>query len=37
LRLEESAQRSVLGGANQAEAVRANFEKRAAKFQDPPR
>jgi enoyl-CoA hydratase/carnithine racemase len=37
LRLEESAQRSVLGGSNQAEAVRANFEKRAPKFQDPAR
>ena len=35
LRLEESAQRSVIGGANQVEAVRANFEKRSPKFQDP--
>jgi enoyl-CoA hydratase/carnithine racemase len=35
LRLEEKAQRGLLGSPNQIEAVRANFEKRAPKFQDP--
>jgi enoyl-CoA hydratase/carnithine racemase len=35
LALEEREQRVVMGGANQAEAVRANFEKRAPKFEDP--
>lgn len=34
-RLEEELQRSVLGGVNQVEAVRANVEKRAPKFEDP--
>jgi enoyl-CoA hydratase/carnithine racemase len=33
--LEETLQRSVMGGANQLEAVRANMEKRAPKFADP--
>ena len=32
LRLEASLQQKVLGGANQAEAVRANLEKRAPDF-----
>jgi len=33
--LEATLQRSVMGGANQLEAVRANMEKRAPKFSDP--
>jgi len=36
LRLEETSQRSLLGGANQAEAVRANLERRLPRFEDPP-
>lgn len=35
LRLEEEAQRGLLGGANQREAVRANLERRAPRFEDP--
>lgn len=35
LALEEREQRAIIGGANQAEAVRANFEKRPPKFEDP--
>jgi len=35
LALEEKAQRGLLGSPNQVEAVRANFEKREPKFQDP--
>ena len=35
LRLEEDLQRTLLGGANQVEAVKANFEKRPPKFSDP--
>lgn len=35
LRLEEELQRSLLGGANQVEAVQANLEKRAPRFVDP--
>jgi len=36
LRLEEATQRSLLGGANQMEAVRANLARRAPRFEDPP-
>lgn len=36
LRLEEAAQRSLLGGVNQTEAVRANLERRLPRFEDPP-
>lgn len=35
LKLEESLQRSLIGGANQVEAVRSNLEKRAPRFEDP--
>jgi enoyl-CoA hydratase/carnithine racemase len=35
LLLEEKAQRGLLGSPNQIEAVKANFEKRAPRFQDP--
>ncbi len=35
LRLEEDIQRTLLGGANQKEAVKANFENRAPAFRDP--
>jgi len=35
LRLEEKAQRGLLGSPNQVEAVRANFEKREPRFHDP--
>jgi enoyl-CoA hydratase/carnithine racemase len=35
LLLEEKIQRSLVGSPNQVEAVMANIEKRAAKFQDP--
>jgi enoyl-CoA hydratase/carnithine racemase len=35
LRLEEALQRSLLGRPNQAEAVRANLERRAPRFGDP--
>lgn len=35
LRLEEELQRSLMGSPNQAEAVQANFEKRAPRFRDP--
>jgi enoyl-CoA hydratase/carnithine racemase len=35
LRLEEKLQRSLLGGSNQIEAVRANLEKREPRFDDP--
>lgn len=35
LRLEEKAQRGLLGSPNQIEAVRANFEKREPEFGDP--
>lgn len=35
LELEERLQRSVLGGENQIEAVRANLEKREPHFKDP--
>jgi enoyl-CoA hydratase/carnithine racemase len=35
LRLEEELQRSLVGGPNQAEAVRANLEQRPPRFQDP--
>ncbi len=35
LRLEEKTQRSLIGQPNQIEAVRANLEKRAPRFQDP--
>ena len=35
LRREADLQRAVMSGANQAEAVRANVEKRAADFHDP--
>ena len=35
LKLEEDIQRTLLGGANQIEAVQANFEKRPPKFQNP--
>ena len=35
LELEEQLQRSLIGGPNQIEAVKASFEKRQPKFQDP--
>jgi enoyl-CoA hydratase/carnithine racemase len=35
LQLEESLQRSIIGGPNQIEAVQANLQKRAAHFTDP--
>jgi enoyl-CoA hydratase/carnithine racemase len=35
LALEEALQRSLIGQPNQVEAVRANLEKRAARFADP--
>jgi enoyl-CoA hydratase/carnithine racemase len=35
LRLEEELQRSLIGGPNQVEAVRANLEKRSPRFADP--
>ncbi len=35
LRLEENLQRGLIGKPNQVESVRSNFEKRAARFQDP--
>ena len=35
LRLEEELQRTLIGKPNQLEAVRANVEKRAPRFQDP--
>lgn len=35
LQREEMLQRRLVGGANQREAVKANFEKRTAKFSDP--
>ena len=35
LQAEELAQRRLAGSANQLEAVRANFEKRAPRFRDP--
>jgi len=35
LALEASIQRELIGGANQQEAVKANLEKRAPKFDDP--
>jgi enoyl-CoA hydratase/carnithine racemase len=35
LRLEQKLQGQLLGGRNQLESVKANFEKRPAKFQDP--
>jgi len=35
LKLEEELQKSLLGSPNQVEAMKANFEKRAPKFQDP--
>jgi len=35
LQLEETLQRSLMGAPNQMEAVRANLEKRAPRFQDP--
>lgn len=35
LELESSLQISLIGGANQVEAVQANFDKRAPNFQDP--
>jgi enoyl-CoA hydratase/carnithine racemase len=34
LRLEESLQRGLIGGANQIEAVQANMQKRAPRFKD---
>jgi len=36
LRLEERVQRALLDGANHAEAVRANLERRPPRFEDPP-
>jgi enoyl-CoA hydratase/carnithine racemase len=35
MQLEERLQMSLIGGANQVEAVRANIEKRAPRFRDP--
>ena len=35
LRTEESLQRSLIGAANQIEAVQANMQKRVAQFADP--
>jgi len=35
LRLEERAQRALLGSPNQVEAAKANFEKREPRFEDP--
>ncbi len=35
LKLEEELQKSLLGSPNQVEAMKANFEKRAPKFEDP--
>jgi len=35
LRLEEQLQRSLIGGPNQVEAVRANVERRPPRFSDP--
>ena len=35
LALEASTQRSLIGGANQLEAVRSNLEKRPAVYADP--
>ena len=35
LRLEEELQRSVIGGPNQVESVKANLEKRDPRFEDP--
>ena len=35
LALEEKLQRTLMGGHNQREAVRANMEKRAPVFEDP--
>ena len=35
LLLEEEVQKRIIGGANQLEAVQANFEKRAPQFADP--
>lgn len=35
LQMEESLQRSLIGGANQIEAVQANMQKRAPQFRDP--
>jgi enoyl-CoA hydratase/carnithine racemase len=35
LRLEEGLQRGLIGKPNQVESVKSNFEKRAARFQDP--
>jgi len=35
LRMEESLQRSLIGGPNQIEAVQANMQKRAPQFTDP--
>ena len=35
LRLEEQAQRNLIGSANQIEAVQANIQKRAPEFRDP--
>lgn len=35
LELEASLQRSLIGGANQVEAIAANFEKRPPRFRDP--
>lgn len=35
LRLEEEVQRTLIGGANQIEAVQANLEKRTPRFRDP--
>jgi enoyl-CoA hydratase/carnithine racemase len=36
LRLEATLQRGLIGSPNQVEAVRANLEKRAPRFRDPP-
>ena len=35
LQMEESLQRGLIGGANQIEAVQANMQKRAPRFNDP--
>ena len=35
LALEATLQRSLMGSANQAEAVQANMQKREPKFSDP--
>ena len=35
LELEARLQRTLIGGPNQIEAIRANLEKRAPRFEDP--